>query len=358
MRFYLALFIVIFFPFFACVSEEKITIGISLPLTGSAATYGTDIKNGLLFANEELGQSRYRFIIEDDECQGRQAASIAQKFAHVDKVPYALGFACSGVTLSAAPIYNKSEIIIISAGASAPEVSNTGEFIFRTFPNDLYASELLFNYIAQQHNIFGTLTEEADYPQGMTNSLLAQNSDGKLQIHSENFLPGTTDFRTTLLRLRSLNIEGLFINPQSESELIAIVRQLRELNWNIPLYGNYYPSSPAFLSAVGQLAEGMIFSDLPLLDSFLSESGHEIYQRFLAQYGPPNSGDFYFLTAYASFFALHKAINSGENVREYLLKTTFDSPIGTFSFDENGDVVGIQQILKVIRNGEPAALQN
>jgi len=49
-------------------AEEKIKIGVSVPLSGAGAAYGSDIKNALLFANKKLFHSSYDLIIEDDQC--------------------------------------------------------------------------------------------------------------------------------------------------------------------------------------------------------------------------------------------------------------------------------------------------
>ena len=43
-------------------AEELIPIGVSSALTGEGATYGEDIKNVVLFANEKLGKGRFMII--------------------------------------------------------------------------------------------------------------------------------------------------------------------------------------------------------------------------------------------------------------------------------------------------------
>ena len=45
-------------------AEKKIKIGVSTALTGAAATYGQDIRNALLFANERFADGRYDFVFE------------------------------------------------------------------------------------------------------------------------------------------------------------------------------------------------------------------------------------------------------------------------------------------------------
>jgi len=53
-----------------------------------------------------------------------------------------------------------------------------------------------------------------------------------------------------------------------------------------------------------------------------------------------------------SFRILHKAIQSGDPVAEYLHKTKFDDGlIGPYHFNEDGEVVGIEFNLQTIKHG-------
>lgn len=88
-------------------TEEKIKFGVSTALTGEAASYGIDLKNALVFANDRLGQGRYEFVFEDDKCNGKDAVVAARRLIDVHKVKYVIGFACSSTILSTAPPLRK-----------------------------------------------------------------------------------------------------------------------------------------------------------------------------------------------------------------------------------------------------------
>ena len=47
-------------------AQERVKIGVSTALSGDAATYGLDIKDALLFANEKLTDNSYELVFEDD----------------------------------------------------------------------------------------------------------------------------------------------------------------------------------------------------------------------------------------------------------------------------------------------------
>lgn len=132
-------------------AEPKIKIGVSTVLSGDAATYGIDMQNAILFANEKFGDGRYELIIEDDKCDPKTAVSIAQKFANLDKVDFVLGYVCSGAMLAAAPILERAKIPTIVGGASAAAIADTGEYIFRTAPSDRLLAIKIAGYIAAKH---------------------------------------------------------------------------------------------------------------------------------------------------------------------------------------------------------------
>lgn len=81
------------------LAAPNIGLGISLALSGPAATYGIDIKNTIMFANDELASGKYQLHFEEDKCSGKEAVSAAHKFINILQLKYALGFACSSTVL-------------------------------------------------------------------------------------------------------------------------------------------------------------------------------------------------------------------------------------------------------------------
>lgn len=338
------------------IAPQRIAIGVSAPLTGEAATYGEDIRNAIQYAADTLGAGRYALIVEDDECSGSAAATVAQKLTKVDKVGYVVGFGCSGALLAAAPIYERSKTVTIGVYTSSPKVSEAGEFIFRTVPSDTFAAVPLSAYLKKRYRNVGAIFEETDFAQDFRRALEEQNRAKSLEMRTENFLPGSSDFRSLLLRLRASGVDALVAIPQAENQLALIRKQLQELNWSVPLFSHVWPSSSAFLNMVGTLANGIVFTDLPEIEEVIDPSGRKIYEGFVARYGQPKSSAMAFLASYLAFNALHQAIQSGDNVRSYLLSHKFDALIGQYSFDANGDIQGLGFVLKTIDDGKPRSL--
>ncbi len=348
--------IILSFPF-AVLSENKIKIGVPTALTGGAATYGNDIKSALLFANKHLFGDKYEFLFEDDRCNGKDAVSAVQKLVHQDKVKYIIGFACSGAMLAAAPILEQAKVLTISPSASAPAISQAGDYLFRTWPNDEGASRVLLDYVKNKHHSLGVISEETEYTKGLEEALKSQNTSG-LKLLNEAFLPGDSDLRTQLLRLKKDGAEGVFINTQAEAGYAMVLKQLRDMNLQIPVYGVYWPGSSSLLSVAGTQAEGIIFADLPSASDILDEKGMALLKQLESEYGKLASVETIAVCAIEALRSLDQALQSGQDPKTYLYSNKFKGLFGEWSYDRNGDIVGMDQVLKIVKNGQKIVLNS
>lgn len=331
-------------------AEDKIRIGVSTALTGNAALYGTDLKNTLLFANEKLTGNKYELVFEDDKCNGKDAAMIAQRFTDVLHIPYVLGFACSGALLSAAPIYEKSKTIAMTSSASAPAISQSGDYIFRTWPSDIAAAQKLFEYISKRYKRIGILNEQTEYPQGFYKAFKDANKDSSVTVINQDFLTDTTDFRSILLKFKSQKVEALIFNTQTEITFLAAYKQFKEMGFDTPPYGVLMPGSPTFLASAKDLANGIVYVDLPFPQEMLTKENAHLLDEFNQEYGGIKSLPVMFLSTFESMRALHMAIESGTDVRDFLYKTTFHGIFGDWHFDKNGDIQGLSPVMRIIED--------
>ncbi len=337
-------------------AADRFKIGVSTALTGNAATYGADIRSSLLFANEELAGGKYSFDFQDDACTGTAAVNVAHKLVDVEKIQYVIGFACSGALLSAANIYEKAKVIVISPSASAAAISQAGDYIFRTWMSDAAAGRKLFESMAPRYKIVGVISEETDYAQGFLKSFQDGNNDSRVKVVNENFLTNDVDYKASLLRLKGKGIEALFINSQTEATFLTVLKQVRNLKIDLPIYGVYWPGSEALRDVAGSLMEGVIFVDLPFSDDVLSVDGKAVLARFKAKYGKLNFGDMLFVFSFEAFRALHQAIHSGDDIRHYLYNTKFHGILGDWWFNKDGDIQGVDFAMKMIKGGKVTKL--
>ena len=338
-------------------ADEPIAIGVSTILTGEGSTYGEDIKNVLLFANEKLGQGKFRLVIEDDKCNPKDAITVAKKLTSSDKVRGVVGYGCSGALLGAAPVLDRLGVPTIGTVVSSAKISGAGAYIFRTHPSDEVGVQVLMSRLRARHRSLGVLSAQTDFCQGILEGLRKLPTGEALTIHSEDALPSDPDFKPALLRLRSKKIDGLFLNAQDEGGAYRMLRQAKEIGLNVPFYSFYLGASAAFFSLAGADAEGVMTVDTPALDDIATEEGKRLFAEFTDRYGPMKSWTYSFATTFEGFRALSSALTQPRDPVEYLRTTKFSGTFGPYSFNERGDIEGLSQVLKINRDGRAVALR-
>lgn len=347
-------------------ADGRVKIGVAIPATGNAAIWGEDIRNSLMFANEELADGRYELVFEDDGCNPKSSVTAAHKLINIHKVRYVIGMPCSGAVMGAAEIYEKAGVVVISVAASASSVSSAGDFIFRTWPNDANAARLLIEYMASHHKVLGAMTELTEASQSFLSNLksllpeakASLSPDGKSvprdtvkEILNEDYATDNTDYRSSLMKLKRAGVEGLMLICQSEATFLEILKQARELQFRPQIYSIYLAGGASFREKAKDLAEGIIFADTPSFAEVVGAEGHELLRRFKSKYGELNFGEMLFVSSFEALRGMHEAIQGKQEPREYLYSTKFPGLAGTWSFDKNGDLQGLDFVLKVVRRG-------
>ena len=334
---------------------EAEPIGVSVPLTGPAATYGVDVKNIFLFLNELKGKDAHRLIIEDDKCDPREAVTIAHRLMGIPALRFVMGYPCSGTITAVAPLYEKRKIILMSAAAAAPAVSQAGEFVFRTRPSELAAVSLLVDYVSARFNRISLINEETEYAQSLADSF-ASALAVSVQAQRLSFHVATTDLSSLVLRVKHASPQAFVVFTQAESGLLLAVQALKRARVNAPLISSIFPPAPSFLKAAGPDADGIVFATLPFFEDAGTEEGKALLRQFVSQYGPMQSTDHLFFTTHAAFSVIDQLTSTTSDPRKLLYSTTFAGLYGPFSFNAEGDIRGISHMLKVIRNGRPVNL--
>src|SRR3989338_1342421 len=114
-----------------------IKIGALLPLTGTFAQLGEDVKNGLEIAREEI-KTRYGIafdiVYEDSSADPKVSVLAASKLINIDKIGVVVGGPGSSANLAAVPIFEKNKTIFIAISAT-PKLNEAGEYIFKVHPD-------------------------------------------------------------------------------------------------------------------------------------------------------------------------------------------------------------------------------
>ena len=189
----------------AAAGTEPIRIGEFASLTGKEATFGQSSHKGTELAIEELNAAGgllgrpVELIYEDNRSTPGESATIAKKLITRDKVVAILGEVASGRSLEVAPIAQASQIPMISPSSTNPQVTQTGDYIFRVCFTDPFQGKLLAEFArrtlkAQKIAIFSDVA--APYSVGLAQFFREAFVAGGGEIVSEQkYTGGDKDFR-------------------------------------------------------------------------------------------------------------------------------------------------------------------
>jgi branched-chain amino acid transport system substrate-binding protein len=340
------------------VLAEDFKIGVSLPLTGPASGYGEDIRRALEFANKKYAQGKVELLFQDDKCSGKDALDIARRFTSIDKVDIAIQGGCSGSLITAAPIYQNAGTIVFGVATSAPAISKLGDRVFRMSPNDTEAGEILAKeVINNDEDSLGIISEQTEYCEAFREEFAKHLGRADIPVSEAVFTSGESDFRASLLKLRTKSPEAIFINTQSERTFANIGKQIEEMRWDPQIYGAYWPSSSFVLESLGDFANGIVFVDLASPKTVLSKDGMTDYQEFLKEYGNPVSNPVVPPLAIDTFRIAFAALSSSADHSSFLTKNEFTGVLGKLRFDQHGDLQNAPLSLARIEKGKALTMQ-
>ena len=340
----------------------EVSIGLVYPATGRLASVGMEMGSGFELAleeinNSQLGNTKLKFITEDDQSTVEGTVEAFNKLIYQDGVPVILGPATSSATEVAFPIAQHSGVVAISATAAARGLGAIGDFVFRTIlttdiliTSGIEATQAKFGYqkvaiIYDETDLFS-----ADGAEVMKEALTA---NGVEILTTETFQSGDTDFSEQLTRIKDSNPDAIFVSalPPDKPEILIQARQLG-IPDSVPFIINTLTT--ADVQAAGNAAEGTI-AFTSWVNTVDTPGNQTFTQNYRAKYGiEPN---IWATQSYASVYILAKAIADAQSadstsIRNALANITdFDTILGKFSFNAVGDAV-YDPVVLIVKNGE------
>ena len=338
-------------------SDEPYKIGVMESVTGPGETYGNVAVQAKQMAVDEINAAggvngrMIELIVEDEKCNAQDAITAYRKLTDVDGVKIILGTSCSGAMLGAAPLAEEEGVVMFSGLATNPDIANAGDYIFRTSMSDAQVGIDTGNVLwADGVRTLATITEATDYAEGVRRTSVAQfeNRGGQI-VAEERYASDVTDFRSQLTKLMNANPDGLHVAAQSEFTGGTIVKQARELGYEGPIYSDIVPIGTTALEIAGDAATGMkaITADLDPANS----KAQEVIANFRERYDYVTL-QWYLGSAYDDVYITAECLKQTEDdqdadgFRDCLYDVTWSGAIGNnYSFDENGEVVGLANVV-------------
>jgi len=246
---------------------KEVRIGFLGPLEGSLlVNLGKQMLQGSEMALEEANKKGgyngipFKLMIHNDAGLWGAAANEIVKMDD-EKVWAWLGSIDDIVSHVAIRTTLKLEIPMICTGDPDPTFTETNiPWVVRNIPDDRQSSyamvERIFKY--DKHSRVAVIRANNRY--GRVGTLHFNRSATRIGfpvIIEERFSDGETDFKTQLERIRKTSPDAVIIWGNAR-ESALILKQIRELGINQPVYASDRIVNSDFLNLAGNLAEGMV----------------------------------------------------------------------------------------------------
>lgn len=340
-------------------SMGPIRIGVSLPLSGEAASLGEQTKAGIELAQKELNDAggingrQIQLIFEDDRCS-KDGVDVFTKLVSLDKVDAIIGPLCSAAAGPGLPIAQANRVPTIF-WASAPGLTSTGSYVFRTHPSDLFqgkfAAEYVYTTLGKRNA--AVLYVNNDYGKGLSDVFSDRFTElgGTINL-VEGVAQDATDVRTQLTKIKAASPDALYMALYPASGAIA-VKQAKALGLDVVRLGSdaldlkeftSVPEAEGSMYSVGKFNQPEAFAA-----TLKAQTGTTINTYSILGYDA--------LGLFAS--VMNEVGTEPDKVIEALATVRYTSGVGLpeIRFDEQRDLATAQYEVRVVRNGVSEAVQ-
>jgi branched-chain amino acid transport system substrate-binding protein len=354
---------------YAFAAEKTVTVGITVPLTGSDAEGAILIKNGAEMAVDEANAKggvagyKIKLMVLDNgtttagQYDPAQAATNARKLVADQSVVANVGPEMSGDGKAMAAILSQGDLATITPSSTNPDITDpkfasqfdpSGKAIyFRTVTTDAYQGPNMANYMFQTLKVkkIYILDDSGAYGVGMANAFEEQaKKDGMTVLGHDQLDPREADYTTILTKIKALNPDALYYGGVSLAG-IKLAKQAYEIMPKVIKAGGDGSMGAPMLKGAGFPAmEGWYgtiaapyLADNPDVQPFI--------KAYIAKYGSGPAS--YTFTAYDAMLVVLDAIKrvaatgkpvTRSAVRDAIQASHTKTLQGTVSFDKNGDI--------------------
>ncbi len=330
---------------------EEIKVAVVGAMSGPVAQWGDMEFNGARQAINDINAKggikgdKLVGVEYDDACDPKQAVAVANKIVN-DGIQYVIGHLCSSSTQPASDIYEDEGILMITPGATNPELTQRGyKMIMRTAGLDSAQGPTAAQYILKtlKPQRIAIIHDKQQYGEGLARSVQdGLKKGGANVVFFDGITAGEKDFSALLSRLKKENIDFVYYGGYYP-EMGQMLRQARATGLKTQFMGPEGVGNASLSNIAGKAGEGMLVTMPKRYDQ--EPANQAVVEALKAQKKDP-SGPYVWIT-YAAVQSLAAALERADSrepaelVKE-LKAHGANTVIGPLNWDEKGDLKGFE----------------
>jgi len=349
--------------------KKAVSIGMLAPITGPAASIGSDQLHWAEFYvtqwNKNKKHVKIKLVQGDTQLDPSKASTVAQSFASNGSIVGVIGPAGSDEVQAAAPILRKAGLAFASGSATRVSLTNgawKGSF-FRVVPNDGVQGPTAANFMFEKLGLKSgdsvmVVDDQESYSTGLAD-IVGQSLSGKgVKVDRESISQKATDFSSLVAKVTSA-VKVVYLPFQLATEAQLFAQQLKAQGKSATVFG----SDGTFDSSKFDVNGSYISFFAPDVTTIKADASivAAFQKQFPGATSPFGAPNYVLAQMYAS--AITKSCTDSKitraELRKNFAKTSLSSTIlGTpIRFTANGDLAGAKFHIFKIVNGKYQTVQ-
>jgi branched-chain amino acid transport system substrate-binding protein len=224
---------------------SPIPLGLTTPLTGNLALLGTQARNGVEFAVDEINKNggiagkQLKLAADDTGASSTDALNAMNRI--VEGKPLVIfGSMISPHIFAQTEVVTKSETPFIVGATNAKVTSQGSKWLFRTHAHDGQLAELIPTYLVKSlgKSKPGIMAVADDYGLGASKGI--QDSLAKLNVTPvavTSYAPSDKDMSAQLLEIKDKGADSLILFGRP-ADVALVLKQMSELGIKLTIIGN------------------------------------------------------------------------------------------------------------------------
>jgi branched-chain amino acid transport system substrate-binding protein len=272
---------------FLSACSGKPIVGVILPTTGAAASYGESIESGIRLALSDARErgdlpAGFEVVWADTGSDPVRAVAEFRKVVEERGAKMVIGGATSAEAVALIPVLDELDVVCLSPSASAPGLAQRSRLFFRIYPSDELEGHTAANFLFERlgkHDVL-LFTGDTEYTRGIKPEFLKQYQEALGGTVVDDIALTEDGWQEVAAKvLARSRVEAVYAIGYAE-EILSVVQFLsaRGFEGRIVTTSAFY--SGQVIREAGEAAEGVLFP----LPPFDRTSEKEPVLSFVNQY--------------------------------------------------------------------------
>ena len=245
-------------------AQSTVYMPAILELSGSGAVSGTNFRDGMILAVEEINAKggilgkKIEMPLLDTQSEAGIARSQVQKV--LDNKPYViLGPVFSGSVLTAMLLTQQAEIPELVGGEAASITQKNNSYVFRTSFGQQYSMPKIANYMRDgvKAKSVAVLWVNNDFGKGGRDTFIKEMASRNIKVVADiSTEAGQADFSADVVKIKAANADAIFVYV-NEEESARFLKEAKKQGVKAPLIGETTLLGQKVIDLAGDAANGV-----------------------------------------------------------------------------------------------------